>query len=64
VGEKRTGLTKPRSGRGPPGPGPEAPRRRPRGSRRRSVICEREENMVGQGEGSGNWRKLRKGRGE
>jgi hypothetical protein len=42
AGEKLTGLTKPRSGRGGPGPGPGpgAPRRRPRGSRRRSVICD------------------------
>jgi hypothetical protein len=40
--EKLTGLTKPRSGRGGPGPGPGpgVPRRRPQGSRRRSVICE------------------------
>jgi hypothetical protein len=40
--EKLTGLTKPQSGRGGPGPGPGpgAPRRRPRGSRRRSVICD------------------------
>jgi hypothetical protein len=48
-GENRTGLTKPRSGRGPPGPGPApgTPRRRPRGSRRRSVICEGGENGSG-----------------